>query len=191
MLMLAEAPLRLIVLHQLVGRLSEDDPEALRAAGIEPEQLARLKALSALDLGRLAALRELRIGVSVDAASLRAGLRALALADDAKALETYFIRHGATWQMMAALFKLRRKLTLQRRCELGAWRQAGRTLLPNARTRERIGRAWLALEADDARLRYYRLHQTFPYFTLAVLEVAVREFEAGEALRGPPTPMHP
>ncbi|OYW26163.1 MAG: hypothetical protein B7Z44_16935, partial [Caulobacter sp. 12-67-6] len=97
----------------------------LNAAGIETEQLVRLRQLSALDLNRLAAMRDLTIGVAFDAAGLSAGLRAVALVNEAQALEAYFIRNGASWQMMSRLFKIRRKVTLKRRRDCGAWRPSG------------------------------------------------------------------
>lgn len=178
MLPLRDTQLRLVLLNHIAVRLSESDTAELQSAGIESDQLIRLRQLSAVDLSRLAAMRELNIEVAVDNGGLKAGLRAVSLVNEAKALETYFLRHGASWQMMSALFKMRRKLALKRRRELGAWRPPGRIALPNLTTRERIFRAWLALDDPNPRARYYQLHQTFPQFTIAVLAAVVQEFEA-------------
>jgi hypothetical protein len=178
MLPVFDPQLRLVLLNHIAVRLSGGDPDELHSAGIETEQLMRLSELRAIDLSRLAAMRELTIVVALDNGGLKAGLRAISLVNEAKALETYFIRHGASWQMMSALFKLRRKLTLRRRRELGAWRPSGRLPLPDAMTRERIFRAWLAIEDPSPRARYYRLHQAFPELSIAVLAAVVREFEA-------------
>ena len=177
MLPLFDAQVRLVLLNHVAVRLAEAEPTALHAAGIENEQLARLRQLSALDLNRLAAMRDLTIGVAFDAAGLNAGLRAVALVNEAKALEAYFIRHGASWRMMSALFKIRRKVTLKRRRDCGAWRPSGRVPLPVLATRERIFRAWLAIEDPSLRVRYYRLHQLFPQLSIAVLEAVLRDFE--------------
>jgi hypothetical protein len=76
------------------------------------------------------------------------------------------------------LFKLRRKVTLKRRRDYGAWRPSGRIALPDPGTREQIYRVWYGLDDPDPRARYYRLHQAFPRHSLAVLEAIVREFEA-------------
>ncbi|HNF78163.1 MAG TPA: STY4526/YPO1902 family pathogenicity island replication protein, partial [Thauera aminoaromatica] len=100
--------------------------------------------------------------------------------NEAKALETYFIRHGASTHLMSALFKLRRKLTLKRRRDIGARRPAGRVPLPDYATRERIYQAWRAIADPSPRVRYYRLHQEFQHIPIAVLEAVVREFEADE-----------
>lgn len=180
MLPLLDAHVRLVLLNHVAMRLAEAEPTELHAAGIDIEQLARLRQLSALDLNRLAAMRDLTIGVALDAAGLKAGLRAVALVNEAKALEEYFIRNGASWQMMSALFKIRRKVTLKRRRDCGAWRPSGRLPLPEYPVRERIFRAWFDIEDPNLRVRFHRLHQAFPQLTIAVLEAVVREFEADQ-----------
>ena len=177
MLPLLDTQVRLVLLNHVAVRLAEARSDELNAAGIANEQLARLRQLSALDLNRLATMRELSIGVTFDAAELTAGLRTVSLVNEAKALEAYFIRHGASWQMMSALFKIRRKVTLRRRRDCGAWRPSGRFQLPDTALRERIYRAWMAIEDPEPRVRYYRLHQAFPKLSLAVLEAVARGFE--------------
>jgi hypothetical protein len=79
--------------------------------------------------------------------------------------------------MMSTLFKIRRKVTLRRRRDCGAWRRSGRFALPDAALRERIYRAWMAIEDPEPRVRYYRLHQLFPKLSLAALEAVARSFE--------------
>lgn len=178
MLALNDANVRLILLSHIAVRLGGDDAEELRAAaGIESDLLERLRGLSAADLHRLAAMREPMFAVSLDATRLKAGLRALALSNEAKAQEAYFFRHGASWTMMKRLFKVRHKLTLQRRRALGLRRPPGRLTLPDFATRERIGAVWFAIKDADPRARYYQLHQSFPHLSLEVLEIVVIEFE--------------
>lgn len=178
MLPLLDTQVRLVLLSHIAVRLSEGDPAELSSSGIETDQLTRLRELSAIDLNRLAGMRELMIAVRFDSGALKAGLRAVTLVNEAKALETYFIRNGASWQMMSALFKIRRKVTLKRRRDCGAWRQSGRIRLPRPAMRERIFRAWLAIKDPAPRARYFDLHHIFPSFSIAVLEAVVREFEA-------------
>ena len=183
MLPVHDVPLRVALLSHLAWRLRERSAGELNAAGLDRGQLARLKQFSTVDLGRLAARRDLVIGVRLEPASLRAALRAMARDDDACALESYFLRNGASWQMMKALFKIRRKLTLERRHEIGAWRPSGRNRLPDFKTRERIFRLWLAIEEPDPRRRYYHLHQRIPYLSIAALEAVIRECESEAARR--------
>ena len=87
MLPLFDTQVRLVLLNHVAVRLAEANPDELHAAGIENEQLARLRQLSALDLNRLATMRDLNIGESFDAAGLTAGLRTVSLVNEVKALE--------------------------------------------------------------------------------------------------------
>ena len=188
MLPLLDAQVRLILLNHIAVRLNGSNSAELQAAGIETELLEHLRALSAADLHRLASMREPMISVTVDASRLKAGLRALALTNEAKAQETYFLRHGASWTLMKRLFKVRHKLTLQRRRELGVHRPPGRLQLPDAAVRERIWRVWAAMNDLEPRARYYQLQQSFPNLSLEVLETVVSEFE-NEGISSANTPM--
>jgi len=180
MLQLLDAQVRMVLLNHVAVRLAEADPNTLHAAGIDPEQIVRLRQLSALDLNRLAAMRDFAIGVAFDASGLRAGLRAVAVANEVRTMEAYFIRNGASCKMMSECFKIRYKATLKRRRDCDAVRPSGRLPLPDYDTREHIYRTWLAIKEATPRMRYYRLHQAFPHFAIAVLEAVVREFEADQ-----------
>ena len=178
MLPLHDTQVRLVLLSHVTLRLAQARPDELVAVGIGTEQLDRLRQLSALDLNRLAAMRSLTIGVSLDGEALQAGLRTVALVKEAKALEAYFIRHGASTRLMSALFKIRRKLTLKFRRDLGVCRPSGRVPLPDYATRERIYRVWRSIADPAPRVRYYQLHQAFAHLPIAVLEVVIRDLEA-------------
>lgn len=177
MLQLLDAQVRMVLLNHVAVRLAETEPTTLHAAGIDPEQIARLRQLSALDLNRLAAMRDFAIGVAFDASGLRAGLRAVALANEVRAMEAYFISNGASCKMMSEFFKIRRKVTLNRRRNCGAVRPSGRVPLPGYETQEHIYRTWLNLKEINPRERYYRLHQVFPHLAIAILEASVQECE--------------
>jgi hypothetical protein len=86
MLPLHDTQVRLVLLGHVTTRLAEARPDELDAVGIGNDQLDRLRQLSALDLNRLAAMRTLTIGISLDGEALQAGLRAVALVKEAKAL---------------------------------------------------------------------------------------------------------
>jgi len=180
MLQLLDAQVRQVLLNHVAVRLAEAEPTTLHAAGIDSEQIARLRQLSALDLNRLAAMRDFAICVAFDVPGLRAGLRAVALANEVRTMEAYFIRNGASCKMMSECFKIRYKVTLKRRRDCDAVRPSGRLPLPDYDTREHIYRTWLAIKEATPRMRYYRLHQAFPHFAIAVLEAVVCEFEADQ-----------
>jgi hypothetical protein len=178
MLPLHDIQVRLVLLNHVALRLAQARPDELVAVGIASEQLDRLRQLSALDLDRLAAMRSLTIGLSLDGAALQAGLRTVALVKEAKVLEVYFIRHGASTQLMSALFKIRRKLTLQCRRDLDARRPPGRVALPDYAVRQRIYQVWRSIGDPAPRIRYYKLHQAFAQLPIAVLEVVIRDLKA-------------
>jgi len=177
MLPLFDAQVRLVLLGHLALRAGQGATAELRAAGIQGDQLARLRELSALDLVHLATTRDLPIGVAFDFAPLEVALRAIRRVNDAKALEAYFICHGASWKMMRVLFKLSRIATYKRRHEYGVRRPSGRVRLPDPAEGERIFRAWLAIRDRNPRVCYYQLHQAFPTSDIATLELVVTSFE--------------
>ena len=178
MLPLLDPQVRLVLLNHVTVRLSGAGPEELSAAGLPGEMLDSLRRLSATDLNRLASMRSVKIAVAVNGEALQAGLRIVSLVNESDALQTYFIRHGASTALMARLFKVRRKLTLRLRHELGVRRPSGRVSLPDHATRERIYLAWRAIGESALRERYYQLHQAFPHMPIVVLEVVIRDFEA-------------
>ena len=180
MLPLTDTQIRLALLNHVAVKLSEGEVAALQGAGIDRELLAHLREISAHDLHRLAEMRDLMIAVAFKSGGLEASLRRAALVDKAKALETYFIRNGATWQMLGALFKMGRKAMLKRRREARVWRGRGRLPLPDAKTRKRIFCAWLAIKDPNPRTRYFLLHQRFSQFSIAALAAVVRQLEARE-----------
>ena len=178
MLAVLDPQVRLVLLNHVLVCLAAAPPEVLSQAGIAEDQLAHLRQLSALDLTRLAGMRHVTIGVSLDGVALQAGLRVVSLVNEVKTLENHFIRHGASTALMQALFKVHRKLTLQRRRELGVLRPAGRVALPDPVTREQIYRVWRSIHDPSLRGRYFQLHQAFPGYPIAVLEVVVRDCES-------------
>lgn len=178
MLPLKDRPVRLALLNYICTQLAEGNPGELRACGLEAQQLAQLRDLSAFNLRRLAAMPQVAFALSVDGNGLKAGLRALGLTSEAKALEQYFLCNGASSRMMTALFRMRRKVTHRRRLQWGAKLSAGNVRLPPLNTRIQIFRAWHAQPDRSLRLRYYHLHQQFSQYPIAALECVVRTLEA-------------
>jgi hypothetical protein len=178
MLELRDPQLRLVLLNHLAVRLTEAGLSDLTEAGLDGSLLDQLRRLRALDLSRLAAMRSLSIGVSLDGKALEASLRTVALVSETKDMETYFIRHGASTGLMNRLFKLRVKLTLRRRRDMGVKSRCGRLLMPDQRTQDRIFRVWHDLIDPTLRARYFQLHQAFPHLSIAVLETVIRQYEA-------------
>ena len=177
MLLLLDPHIRLVLLNHLALRLSEAALDELDAFGIPIEKIERLWQLSITDLNRLAAMRTLTIGIVLDGRALQEGLRTVALVNEAKTLEAYFIRHGASTHLMSVLFKMRPKLTYKFRRDLGVRRFSGQVYLPDDATCERIHHVWRSIADPAPRVRYFQLHQVFAQMPIAVLEAVIRDFK--------------
>lgn len=174
---LQDGPLRMMVLTHLVARLQKSATDDLLQAGIEPDQIDRLRTLDASDIERLAALPLPTIGLALDRVSVNIGLRQLAIMKDVHFLEQYFITHGASPEMMKTLFTMRFATTRAHRQALGLKPRYGRPVLPKIDVRDRIHQFWAAHSKLDCRQRYYQLHQAFPGYRFDTLHAVVTEFE--------------
>ncbi len=177
MLSLRDPYVRLALLSHLARYAAEGPGEALEAAGIRARQAAQLRELKAMDLIALADHPGFPIALNCDLAKLDTALRFVSRLNQARSLELYFIKNGASSRMMRRLFKLSKRATHRRRLEHGCWCASGRLRLPEGDMRERIIRAWFYEEHQDIRVRYYLLHRSFPEFSMAVLEAVVRADE--------------
>jgi hypothetical protein len=170
-----DAQMRLLLLQHLATRYSPENACEFRAAGVNVDLLHRLRQLTASDMSLLAAARQPLVWVELDEPGLQSALRALEGIIQAKALETYFIRHGASPRMMRALFSLSYEVTYLRRRAHGVPAPRSRLRLPPLEIRGRIWRTWRALGDVPPRLAYHRLHLTYPQFSIALLEAVLRE----------------
>jgi hypothetical protein len=173
MLQLHDTQVRAFLLNHICAQLGEGDAGEMRAAGLALEQLVLLRELSASNLKRLAAMRQLKMSVTLDSEGLTAGLRSLGMTGEAKALELYFLRNGASWLLMRSLFKVSRKVTYLRRRQWGARLHAGNLPLPPACIRRKIFTTWRKMPDRSLRMRYYHLHQAFPQYPIAALEKVI------------------
>jgi Protein of unknown function (DUF2857) len=145
--------------------------------------LRRLAALSLAELERLAETGALRVVVSCGREELAWSLQASSRKHAEQALLEYFVRHGAPRTLLRALFTVSRARVDAVRKSLRIVPAAGRPKLPRPREREAIVAAWVELEgSDDRRARYYALHRTFPRYSIATLDLVLREVSPERAL---------
>jgi hypothetical protein len=175
MLPLRDPHVRLVLLSHIASRAAAGASAELSAAGIYEDQAGRLRELSAMDLINLANMHGFPIGVTFEIARLDGALRSVSMLNHAKALESYFLRNGASSRLMHTLFKIRHKTTRKRRREYGSWLPPGRMRLPRRSIRNRILRVWFSIKDQDSRIRYYTLHRAFPDIAIAVLEAVIIE----------------
>jgi hypothetical protein len=173
MLTLRDPHVRLVLLSHFAARAASGEKSDLQAAGIHGDQITRLLELNTMDLIALAEMPTFSIAVAFELDRLEAALRTASMLSQARSLEAYFIKNGASSRMMYALFKSRKVLTRQRRREQGCWMPPGRTRLPERALREQILRVWCSIKQRDSRLRYYLLHRSFPHVAIAVLEAVI------------------
>lgn len=178
MLSIIEPQIRLMLLHHLAASLSDEDLDRIRLRGEACASLARLRELTAGELARIAAMRAVRIEIDVDAVRLADALRVVAMLGEKRAMEEYFIRHGATWQLMTKLFKVKRHDTLRRRRIVGSARLRGRTVLPDRLVREQICQCWRNSQETDPRASFLQLHLRFPSVSMSALEAVLRSVGA-------------
>jgi hypothetical protein len=126
---------------------------------------------------------EPRVAVQIDAGSLEHGLRQVDyLTRRSRQLE-FFIRHGATSNMLTKLFKISSAdVTLKRRLFSGTSSALRRPAMPSHPVRELIQRRWYEIRKgkQDEPVRaedYEALHHDFPQHTFATLWAVVHEFD--------------
>ena len=177
MLALQDGLLRLMVLTHLVARLQQGSADEFLQAGIEIDQINRLRTLNTSDINRLAKLSHPLIGLELDGESVDIGLHQLAVIKDVQFMQEYFIRHGASAKMMKTLFTMPFGTTRMRREALGQKGVNGRPILPTIDVRDRIHQFWAAHANLDSRSRYYQLHQTYPEYRFDTLDSVIVEYE--------------
>lgn len=170
MIPLKDSTVRLALLHHLATDFPLSLIDTAPGRGVAARMMRSLSPLSAADLKRLSVMNDLRIRVELDHESLDAGLRLLQRINEARELEAYFVRHGASAPLIRRLFKTRRDEVYRRRRESDTRIPKGTPPLPTYEIRQRVQRRWVALGELPLRTRYHQLHQEFPSHPIRVLE---------------------
>src|SRR3954471_8063060 len=182
MFVIRDQQLRLLVLAHLIRELKADTHAPI-PGGLTEQQILDLQALTSSELVKLSEMTEPRVAVQIDAGSLDHGLRQVDyLGKRSRQLE-FFIRHGATSNMLTKLFRISSAdVTLKRRLFSGTASSLRRPSMPPHPIRELIQKAWFGIrkgkERETERAEdYEELHQHFPILTFATLYAVVHEFD--------------
>ena len=182
MFVIRDQQLRLLVLAQLIRELKGSE-QAPTLEGFTETQVAELQALTSAELMKLSEMTEPRVAIQIDAGSLEHGLRQVDyLGKRSRQLE-FFIRHGATSNMLTKLFRISSAdVTLKRRLFHGTSSNLRRPSMPPHPVRELIQKRWFEIrkgkEREPERAEdYEELHQHFPLQTFATLYAVVHEFD--------------
>ncbi len=184
MIVIRDQQLRLMVLAQLIRELQQAAQEKTPPPeGFTAEQMEELRALSTVELVKLSEMTEPRVAISIDAGSLEHGLRQVDyLSKRSRQLE-FFIRNGATSNMLTKLFRISSAdVTLKRRLFAGTNSLLRRPAMPPHAIREKIQERWFEIrkgkEREPVRAEdYEELHADYPQHTFATLWAVVHEFD--------------
>jgi hypothetical protein len=184
MIVIRDQQLRLLVLAQLVRDLQKGAQDrSPPPPGFTQQQVDELKALSTAELVKLSEMTEPRVAVEIDAGSLEHGLRQVDYLNKRSRQLEYFIRHGATSNMLTKLFRISSAdVTLKRRLFAGTSSLLRRPAMPSHPVRELIQKRWFEIRKgkQDEPIRaedYETLHYEFPAHTFATLWAVVHEFD--------------
>ncbi len=184
MIVIRDQQLRLLVLAQLIRELRQADGEPAPAPeGFTAQQLEDLKALTSSELVQLSEMTEPRVAIEIDAGSLEHGLRQVDYLNKRSRQLEFFIRHGATSNMLTKLFRISSAdVTLKRRLFAGTSSALRRPAMPAHSVREQIQKRWFEIrkgkESEPIRAEdYEELHRDFARHTFATLWAVVHEFD--------------
>ena len=184
MIVIRDQQLRLLVLAQIIRDLQAAGEErAPTPAGFSEKQIAELQALSSSELVQLAEMTEPRVAIQIDAGSLEHGLRQVDYLNKRSRQLEFFIRHGATSNMLTKLFRISSAdVILKRRLFAGTSPLLRRPAMPPHPVRERIQQRWFVIrkgkEREPVRAEdYEELHRDFSQHTFATLWAVVHEFD--------------
>jgi hypothetical protein len=182
MFVIRDQQLRLLVLAQIIRELKGAEQGTL-PSGLTEQHMIDLQALTSSELVKLSEMTEPRVAIQIDAGSLDHGLRQVDyLGKRSRQLE-FFIRHGATSNMLTKLFRISSAdVTLKRRLFSGTASSLRRPSMPPHPIRELIQKCWFGIrkgkEREPERAEdYEELHLHFPLLTFATLYAVVHEFD--------------
>ncbi len=184
MIYIRDPQLRLLMLAHLIRELQgENARRSPPPSGLTEQQAEELRALTSDELVKLAEMPDPRVAIAIDAGSFEHGLRQVDyLGKRSRQLE-FFIRHGATSNMLTKLFRISSAdVTLKRRLLSGAPSSLRRPSMPSHAVREQIQRRWFEIrkgkEREPERAEdYEELHHDFSHQTFATLWAVVHEFD--------------
>ena len=184
MIVIRDQQLRLLVLGQLIRELrQETEQKAPAPEGFTDKQMEELRSLSSEELVQLSEMTDPRVAIEIDAGSLEHGLRQVDYLNKRSRQLEYFIRHGATSNMLTKLFRISSAdVTLKRRLFAGTSSLLRRPAMPPHAVREQIQKRWFEIrkgkESEPIRAEdYEELHHDFQRHTFATLWAVVHEFD--------------
>jgi hypothetical protein len=185
-----------MVLEHLVEQMDSGGIDGLLSSGFSPELIDDLRQRPSRDFFHAAQFEGLSIKVSIDTAKLTACLYMRDRVRRDEMLKEYFVRHGASINLLRTLFTLSKQELQRLRSELDLAERAtnGRPRLPPTALRDHIHSDWYEIcqtyEQEPDRERLWRLHQKFPAFSIASLHRCTEEFKDSGSVARVPKPVN-
>lgn len=184
---LRNSTVRLIFMMHLAEQFDQFEPSRMseyQSAGMTPAFIDRYRNLTVSDLLKLAnTTREDSIQVLVNVPKLDSDMNRLEhLRADTQAYE-YFIRNGASLNLIMELFTKRPSDIKRMQLLMGVATSAGRKALPADEHRVEILSVWHRMRSGTpwpqrAREDFIKLHQSYSHLSLAQLEGVLSTYKA-------------
>lgn len=182
-----------LLLEHVVELAEGGGLDQILASGVQPELVDDLRQRPVRDFFYAARNGGLTMSVQIDTQNLQACLWRRDIAKHTETLKEYFIRHGASIELLRSLFTLSKQELQRLRTELDLSKDGpnGRPRMPPSAVRDVIHQKWHAISQahPDAheRDRLWSLHQEFSAFSIAALHRVITEFDDRRSFARAPT----
>lgn len=183
MLNISDSTLTKLILEHLVEQAEGGGLDQLLANGFRPELVDDLRQRPLRDFFYASRHGGLAMSVQIDTKNLEACLWRRDAAKHEEILKEYFIRNGASIELMRTLFTLSKQEQQRLRTELDLSKQGpnGRPRMPPATIRDKMHQVWHSIVQSNpqSNMRYCLslLHQEFSAFSLTALHRVITEFD--------------
>lgn len=169
-----------LVLLEIIQKIeTKNGLDELLRSGCDAASIDLLRRRPARDLSDIAPFLARSLFIEVDMDEVRKCLLRLDSMRRAQQQLEYFVKHGASRQMINQLFSISQSdVRAMQEMLLGSSRGPGRTLLPKAAERDEIHQDWHRISQVHTGLReqLYHLHLEHPGYTIEALWQTVNEF---------------
>ena len=171
-----------LVMEHFVDQFETHLDELLQQ-GVDPDLLDSMRNRPVRDFLRASQVSSLNFEVFMDGANLRHVFDRIEDVRKDQSLKEYFVRHGASPDLLNKLFKMSRaEVTALREMLLGDATaiHIGRPAMPAPMVREAIHKEWDGIvkmnDGTPTRERLYLLHKKFAEYSIAALWAVINEF---------------
>lgn len=184
---LDDPTVRFIALALYAQRFDQIDPASLQEMqkdGFDPVTVDRIRSLSTSDLVRLARFtKKESIQITINTGNLVADMNRYEHLRQDEAMFEYFVRNGASLQLIMNLFSKRPTDIKRMQTMLGVVPQAGRRAIPDDPTRHLILSRWHELRKGHdwpylARDHYKQMHVEFADWSISQIESVIATYHA-------------